>query len=226
MFTASTNANFSGKWYKKTKTKTSRSEPGCRYEPVDLRAYVGKWVFFNASKDDFETSCGEHAGSLEERLVEEQENPAVISEYELITALVRTEEIEYIDECLPLDAMTLLMPTSSFSSYSTFSSIEGNLFSYFVTSIGPSCSLSASQNPYLAYLTPMSFQFPALRDALIAASANQLRLLNDKRFEREAWSYKNKAIRAVQRAIDAEEIDLGIVATVLMLCFYDVGNAH
>jgi hypothetical protein len=50
--------------------------------------------------------------------------------------------------------------------------------------------------------------------------------LNDKRFEREAWSYKNKAIRAVQRAIDAEEIDLWIVATVLMLCFYDVGNAH
>jgi hypothetical protein len=184
------------------------------------------WVFFNASKDDFETSCGEHAGSLEERLVEEQENPVVLSKYELINALVRTEEIEYIDECLPLDAMTPLMPTSSFSNYSTFSSIEGNLFSYFVTSIGPSCSLSPSQNPYLAYLTPMSFQFPALRDALIAASANQLRLLNDKRFEREAWSYKNKAIRAVQRAIDAEEIDLGIVATVLMLCFYDVGNAH
>jgi len=178
---------------------------------------VGKWVFFNANKDDFETSCGEHAGSLEERLVEEQENPAVLSEYELITAPLRTEEIEHID---------VLMPTSSFSSYSTFSSIERNLFSYFVTSIGPSCSLSPSQNPYLAYLTPMSFQFPALRDALIAVSANQLRLLNDKRFEREAWSYKNKAIRAVQRAIDAEEIDLGIVATVLMLCFYDVGNAH
>jgi hypothetical protein len=227
VFRASANANFPGKWYKKTKTKTSRSEPGGRYEPVDLRPYVGMWVFFNASKNDFETYCGEHAGSLEERLVEEQqENSAALSEYELVITLVRTEEIEYIDECLPLDAVTPFMPTSSFSSYSTFSSIEGNLFNYFVTSIGPSCSLSPSQNPYLAYLTPMSFQFPALRDALIAVSANQLRLLNDKRFEREAWSYKNKAIRAVQRAIDAEEIDLWIVATVLMLCFYDVGNAH
>jgi hypothetical protein len=158
VFRASANANFPGKWYKKTKTKTSRSEPGGRYEPVDLRPYVGMWVFFNASKDDFETYCGEHAGSLEERLVEEQqENSAVLSEYELITTLVRTEEIEYNGECLPLDAMTPFMPTSSFSSYFTFSSIEGNLFSYFVTSIGPSCSLSSSQNPYLAYLTPMSF---------------------------------------------------------------------
>ena len=113
------------------------------------------------------------------------------------------------------------MPPGSFIS-STLSSVDSNLFSYFVLSICPSCSLSPSQNPYLFYLTPMSFEYPVLRSALLAASANQLRLLGDRRFERDAWSHKAKAIRGVQEAIDSGVVDVGVVATILMLCFYDV----
>ncbi len=113
-------------------------------------------------------------------------------------------------------------PERSLSLLSSVSSIDGNLFDYFVKSIGPSCSLSPSQNPYLYFLAPMSFEFPVLRNSLLAASANQLRLLGDRRFEREAWSHKSKAIRGVQSAIDSGHVDVGIVATVLMLCFCDV----
>ena len=116
----------------------------------------------------------------------------------------------------------LLSPLLGSFAFSTLSSIEGNLFDYFVLSICPSCSLSPSQNPYLFYLTPMSFDFPILRSALLAVSANQIRLLGDRRFERDAWSHKAKAIRGVQEAIDSGVVDVGTVATILMLCFYDV----
>ena len=68
----------------------------------------------------------------------------------------------------------------------------------------------------------MSFEYPVLRSALLAASANQLRLLGDRRFERDAWSHKAKAIRGVQEAIDSGVVDVGVMATILMLCFYDV----
>lgn len=70
----------------------------------------------------------------------------------------------------------------------------------------------------------MSLQFAPLSSALLAVSANQLWLLNDTRFERMACVYKNKAIRGVQNAIDAGKVDAGVVATVLMLCFYDVST--
>jgi len=212
-----------GKWSKKTKTKISRSEPGARYQPIDLKPYVGMWVFLNASKDNFQKSSHRNDIGDEEHVVvdREDESPLALQNEELEMVISQPDEMLSIDEYLSIERSSMTCRIS-FDKLSDFSSIEGNLFSYFVNSIGPSCSLSPSQNPYLAYLTPMSFQFPALRDALIAASANQLRLLNDNRFEQEAFSYKNKAIRAVQRAIDAEEIDVGIVATVLMLCFYDV----
>ncbi|KAN0099341.1 Fungal specific transcription factor domain containing protein [Hyaloscypha variabilis] len=213
-----------GKWSKKSKMKISKSEPGGRYQPIDLRPYMGMWVFLNASKENFELhrrhDLGDEKTAVGER---EDENPPALRNETLEMVISQPDGILPINEILSLEGSPM-MSRFSFDTFSAFSSIEGNLFSYFVNSIGPSCSLSPSQNPYLAYLTPMSFQFPALRDALIAASANQLRLLNDKRFEREALSYKNKAIRAVQRAIDAEEIDVGIVATVLMLCFYDISD--
>jgi hypothetical protein len=74
----------------------------------------------------------------------------------------RSEEVQEFDEELPL-VITHIIASMSLSNFSAFLSIEGNLFSYFVTSIGRSWSLNPSQNPYLAYLTPpMAFQFPAL----------------------------------------------------------------
>ena len=137
-----------------------------------------------------------------------------------------TVETAVIPQNRVLDLQTttsLLLPLApALSTFSGLSSTEHTLLSYFIFSMGPSCSLSSTRNPYLHYLTPMSFEFPVLKNALLAASANQLRLLNDKRFEMEAWWYKEKAIQGVQNAIDTGNVDIGTVGSVLMLCFYDV----
>ena len=134
-----------------------------------------------------------------------------------------TSKISILDDgCSPETSLTVWPPLST--SLQQYSSVDGNLFDYFITVICPNCSLSSSQNPYLTFLTPMSFEFAPLSSALLAVSANQLWLLNDKRFERKACVYKNRAIRGVQNAIDSGKVDAGVVATVLMLCFYDVST--
>lgn len=119
-------------------------------------------------------------------------------------------------------SLFLTIPGTMSTPLNSFSSIEGNLFDYFVASICPNCSLSSSQNPYLTLLTPMSFMFPPLKSALLAVSANQLQLLNDKRFQGEALKHKSMAIQGIQKALDDDQISLGVIATILLLCFYDV----
>lgn len=42
------------------------------------------------------------------------------------------------------------------------------------------------------------------------------------RFEREAYLFKDRALQGLQRLIAAGNFDYGTIATVLMLCFYDV----
>jgi len=208
-----------GKWRKSgQKHETSRSDPGRLYEPVDLGSYIGEWIFLNFTEDDFHQSIDNQDEVDANSSADREELPVnsgsliPVPSGTMSTAL-DSEDIEQL----------CFMPPGSFIS-STLSSVDSNLFSYFVLSICPSCSLSPSQNPYLFYLTPMSFEYPVLRSALLAASANQLRLLGDRRFERDAWSHKAKAIRGVQEAIDSGVVDVGVVATILMLCFYDISD--
>jgi hypothetical protein len=104
------------------------------------------WVFLNASKGDFKGSCGEDVGWQEE-----EQDPLL--EEELGMVFERSEEVHECDEELLLD-ITPIIASTSLSNLSAFLSIEENLFSYFVTSIGRSWSLNPSQNPYLASLTP------------------------------------------------------------------------
>lgn len=105
---------------------------------------------------------------------------------------------------------------------SFYPKIEGHLFNYFVQAIGPNCSLSASFNPYISLITPLSLAHRALWNALLAVAANQLRLLGDTRYNKEAYTFKHNALQGVQHAIATQNCDYGILATVLMLCFHDV----
>jgi hypothetical protein len=183
------------------------------------------WIFLNSTKENFEQASVCDLEVQEATLFEEQDEVLQLSlEKCLEIALKPAEDIQEIDEEVLLE-LNSIGPAFPFTRFSNLSLIQRSLFNYFVSSIGPSYSLSSSQDTYLTYLTPMSFQFPALRDALIAASANQLRFLDGNRFERGGWSYKNKTIRAIQRSINSEEIDVGIIATVLRLCFCNVRAA-
>ncbi|EHA27380.1 hypothetical protein ASPNIDRAFT_129269, partial [Aspergillus niger ATCC 1015] len=92
------------------------------------------------------------------------------------------------------------------------------------TSIGPDCSLSSIDNPYITLLTPLAFCHPALRNAMVSVAANQLRLLGDARYANEAALYKNRAIQGLQQAVELQNIDDGIIGTILMLCFYDISD--
>lgn len=204
-----------GKWSKNPKGQSKRCAV---FQPVSLDAYIGNWIFLNTTLNDFGkiTMENEDLVSLD---VSDPEDNGSIEAPRFVSSGKETAHSTRIETSLVLERPAFTMPLQHYSS------IEGNLFDYFVDVICPNCSLSSSQNPYLTLLTPMSFTFAPLNSALLAVSANQLRLLNDKRFEHEAWSYKNKAIRGVQAAIESGVIDAGVVATVLMLCFYDVGAA-
>ena len=105
---------------------------------------------------------------------------------------------------------------------SAYSTIEGSLLDYFIREIGPKCSLSDSYNPYISLVTPLCFDHSALRSALIAVAANQLCLIGDMRFKKEACLFKERALQGLQRAILTNSLDYNTVTTVLMLCFYDV----
>ncbi|PVH79121.1 MFS general substrate transporter [Cadophora sp. DSE1049] len=211
-----------GKWRKMgSKDQTSRSDPGKSYEPIDLGSYIGEWIFLNFTGTDFcQSQSTDTQGDVEDISTADGDKIPISNE-SLILMPSNARSIA-LNSGIFGGQLSLVSP-GHFAT-STLSSIDGNLFSYFVLSICPSCSLSPSQNPYLAYLTPMSFEFPVLRSALLAVSANQIRLLGDRRFERDAWSHKSRAIRGVQEAIDDGVVDVGIVATILMLCFYDISD--
>ncbi|RDK40323.1 MFS general substrate transporter [Aspergillus phoenicis ATCC 13157] len=105
-----------------------------------------------------------------------------------------------------------------------YSHLESYLIDYFIHGIGPSCSLSPIENPYITLLTPLALSHKTLRDALISAAGNQLRLLGDNRFTKEALIYKNRALKGLQQEIELGSISDGAIATVLMLCFHDISD--
>ncbi|EKG13967.1 hypothetical protein MPH_08841 [Macrophomina phaseolina MS6] len=101
---------------------------------------------------------------------------------------------------------------------------EAYLLDYFTSFICPNCSLSPTHNPYLRYIVPMALTYEPLHHAILSVAANQMRLLNDNRYEREAWAYKNHAMKGLQTSIDRGEVGWQFVATILMLCFYDISD--
>lgn len=129
----------------------------------------------------------------EDRRVE-QRNPLVLRR--LAESLT---DQAIINQCLSTSIGRSLLRSSN-------PDIESNLLSYFVERIGPSCSLSSSHNPYLRFLIPMCFLYPTLKDALLAVAANQLRLLGDMRFEKEAVLFKDRALQGLQRLIAGRQL--------------------
>lgn len=218
----STNSDyFIGRWTKEPQKAVTTSE-FVPFKPANVDVYVGRWIFLNVTYDDFGDEIVYHR-SFGDAEVSEDEGEVVAP---LLQLTVNDKAAD--------GALALTWPPAAFRAVpplistplSGYSSIEGSLFEYFVTSICPSCSLSSSQNPYLKILTPMSFMFAPLKSALLAVSANQLTLLNDKRFQKEALEHKSIALQGVQRAIDVGEVGCGVVATILLLCFYDVSNEN
>lgn len=170
---------------------------------MPLDDYRGRWVFLNTTYGDFST---EKPDSQDKR-----------------GESVRTEmsPTELVDDAVSL---TLSCTKALGHPLSSYSEIEGYLLQYFIEGIGPNCSLSISYNPYISLITPLSFYHSTLRSALLAVAANQLRLLGDSRFQKEACLYKDNALRGLQQAIITDSLDYGAVATVLMLCFHDISD--
>ncbi|KAL5364845.1 fungal-specific transcription factor domain-containing protein [Aspergillus floccosus] len=166
---------------------------------VPLDEYIGRWVFLNSSTVDFAK------GSLEPY-------PDVAhGEISLTSIPAQNEDLS-------------LVPTSLGHPLAAYSAVEQYLLNYFIEGIGPSCSLSALDNPYISHITPLAFEDDTLRYALLAVAGNQLRLLGDTRFQRETLLYKNRALTGLQRGIAQGFIDDGPTATILMLCFHDISD--
>lgn len=114
--------------------------------------------------------------------------------------------------------------------YVAFNTDEGQLWSYFVEQICPSCTLSESRNPYLDYIAPLAFHSKPLRCALMGIAAAEMEWrTGDSRYSSASVEHKVKALRALHEDIaavsvvsDAKSLILQIAATTLMLCFFEV----
>ena len=211
-----------GKWSKKP-PQAKKSAKAQKFQPVNLDQYIGNWIFLNTTYDHFGNSASHRDRNNDIGTDEEEADEEIVS---ISSSQVSTISAHNVSDYFPvgdiLDRSFLSGPFSMNATLQMFSSVEGNLFDYFVAAICPNCSFSYSQNPYLTLITPISLEFAPLMSAVLAVSANQLRLLNDTRFEKEALHYKSMALSGVQEAIDAGDVGWGLIATVLMLCFYDV----
>ncbi|KAL6239477.1 fungal-specific transcription factor domain-containing protein [Aspergillus navahoensis] len=132
-------------------------------------------------------------------------------------------------ECQTLSSDELELPTrsplpSAYHPLQTFPETDSYLLDYFIRGISPSCSLSASHNPYVSLVIPLCFVSDTLRHALLAVAANQLCLLGRNQFRQMACHHKDKALQGVRRELSTSLHDEGTVATVLMLCFQDISD--
>ncbi|RDW61825.1 Zn(II)2Cys6 transcription factor [Aspergillus mulundensis] len=125
--------------------------------------------------------------------------------------------------CPELDLIPALSP-SPYHPLHSFPETEAYLLDYFIQGISPSCSLSASHNPYVSLVIPLCFTSETLRNALLAVAANQLCLLGRGHLRQEACLYKDKALQGVRRDLSVGLQDEGTIATVLMLCFQDISD--
>ncbi|KUJ15078.1 uncharacterized protein LY89DRAFT_686632 [Mollisia scopiformis] len=113
-----------------------------------------------------------------------------------------------------------------------FSATEAYLLDYFRTQLAQWCRGFGARNPYRNIILRLTFGTGStmLLHAVLAASANQLRILNDSRYNEDVWVYRGKALKLLQMRIQDCRIQNDwsgwedILATVLMLCFFDVSD--
>lgn len=194
-----------GTWSKGRKTKSKRDKQEERFFMPVLNVEA---IFLNTTYSHFEQHRGE---GLEPRDVHAATLNAGL---ETCSKSMCTDDSEESSITLRRSLLPFMFPSHE-SSY---------LFDYFVSNICPSCSLSPTYNPYLYYITPMSFTYPPLHNAILSVSANQLRLLSHRRFEKDAWWYKTKTLEGLQESISSGDIGWPFIATILMLCFYDIAD--
>jgi hypothetical protein len=164
------------------------------FSGLPLDRYRNNWIFLNTTYGDF-SGEGDELGNGDIDLVSPGSGPSSLS------------------PCRPLShPLSLLRP------------IEQHLMNYFIHEIGPNCSLSPEHNPYITLLTPLSLTHEILKTTLVAVAANQLTLLGDLRFAKAASFFKHRALHTLSDHIARQLIDSATVATVVMLCFYDVSQ--
>ena len=189
-----------GKWGKKAGKEAALSSSDttgcCTLLPLDQ--YVGRYIFLHTTENDFQI---EHHHLQLPNLDEAAHD--VLSEM--------TMDYDHFD----LMTFTFGHPLTEYSE------VESYLLDFFIHGIGPNCALSQIDNPYISLITPLCFVHPTLRNAVLAAAGNQLRLLGDTRFAKDTLVYKNRALNSLHQAISHNRIDDGVIATVLMLCFHD-----
>ncbi|KAL1962751.1 hypothetical protein VTN77DRAFT_9205 [Rasamsonia byssochlamydoides] len=192
---------------------------------VPLDRYVGRWIFLNTTYGDF-SGDGNYSdnGDL---VLEDAAALAHSTAWMILSPPSSPSSLNHAaavdnNNNQSLDRHPLGRPLGH--PLRSYPEVEQYLLNYFIQAIGPNCSLSASYNPYLSLVTPLCFSHTTLKNTLLAVSANQLRLLGDTRFVREAWLFKDRALQGLRQDIRAQKVDYGTVATVLMLCFHDISD--
>lgn len=198
----------SGTWSKRC--KRIRKPPVLKLDDdftgVPLEEYVGRWIWLNTTYDDF---TGEENGwDLD------SSNDALLQ-----IDGIKVESGLFIQEDTSADNHYLEKRPLG-SRFSHYTHREGYLLDYFIHGIGPSCSLSRSNNPYMSLVPLLSHT--TLRNTILAVSANQLFLLGNTVCSQEDFMYKDRALKGLQNEIKSSALEFGTVASILMMCFHDV----
>jgi len=108
--------------------------------------------------------------------------------------------------------------------YSPYLGSDAFLLDYYISELSPKCSLGSANNPYLYTLLPVAFEFEPLRHALLAATANELRLQQHVQFENVSLKLRDAAIRGLRAHLQTTEMDWKSMAVMMMFCFYDISD--
>ncbi|OKL57402.1 hypothetical protein UA08_07322 [Talaromyces atroroseus] len=173
-----------------------------------------EYIFLNYSVVDFEN---EQLPPTLDCNVDQVEEPNSPIEDENITQLSLASEQRHFDTDTSLQLFSGI-------SDSIYQGTHSHLLNYYITELCPKCSLSTTYNPYLQILLPIAVEFAPLRNALLAAAANQLRLQHDDRFKTHAFNLKSAAMNGLRHQLSLEGMDWKSLATTLMLCFFDISD--
>lgn len=108
---------------------------------------------------------------------------------------------------------------------------EMYLLDYFTHGVSPRCTTWPADNPYARIILPlcMSALNEPLFNSVIAVASHQLSLLNDRRFGKDIWTYRGKALRGFQKEIvrlqNPQQSTMSweqMISTLVMLTFFDV----
>lgn len=203
------------------------------FRPISLDRYIGRWVFLNFCSDDFdpENTSEDCTGPPDDDDLDDFDNNKAGSVAQLSDASINMHDYDIGTHTLVLSNQGQNYCQEAFSNLqfkcfehplASYMEVEGNLLDYFIRGVSPQCSLAPTHNPYLNYVTPLCFHYESVRNAILAAAANQLCILGDSRFQKEAFLYKQRTLTGLREEIAAGNLNEGTLATVLMLCFRDV----